>query len=160
MEHTTNINNNALVLAEQVPAIPVNEATEQSTERVFIQANTVASSLEEIREKHIIPVFIKDNEPVISHVEFIETMQQVTEEVFSKEIILKPTVRLSHPVMGRIPDAKHKPAKELLEHEKTIYYERMAFVIEIPSLFDEIGGNLLSLTVGGVKAYNLEERCG
>src|SRR6478609_4884317 len=103
MEHTTDINNNALVLAEQVPSIPVNEAAEQSTERVFIQANTIASSLEEIKEKHIIPVFIKDNEPVISHVEFIETMQQVAEEVFSQEIILKPTVRLSHPVMGRIP---------------------------------------------------------
>src|SRR4051812_37594695 len=103
------INNSNIVLAEQVSPIPVAQTTEVSTDRVFIQANTIGSTLEEVREGHIIPVFIKDNEPVISHVEFIETMQEVTEEVFSKEVILKPTVRLSHPVMGRIPEAKHKP---------------------------------------------------
>ena len=55
-----------------------------------------------------------------------------------------------------MPEAKLKPAIELLEHEKTLYYERMAFVIEIPSVYDEIDGNTLSLTVGGVKAYNLD----
>jgi hypothetical protein len=58
--------------------------------------------------------------------------------------------------MGRIPDAKHKPANQLHEHEKTLYYERMAFIIELPSFTAEIGGNQLSLTVGGVKAYNLD----
>jgi hypothetical protein len=156
MEHTTQINNSNTVVVEQLPAVQVTKAVETSTDRVFIQANTIASSLEEVRDKHIIPVFIKDNEPVISHVEFIETVREVTEEVFPQEVILKPAVRLSHPIMGRIPEAKYKSAKELLEHEKTIYYERMAFVIEIPSLFDEIGGNLISLTVGGVNAYNLD----
>jgi hypothetical protein len=33
----------------------------------------------------------------------------------------------------------------------------MAFVIEVPSIADEVGGNLLSLTIGGVKAYNLDD---
>jgi hypothetical protein len=32
----------------------------------------------------------------------------------------------------------------------------MAFLIEIPSYYDVIDGNTLSLTVGGVKAYNLD----
>ena len=49
-----------------------------------------------------------------------------------------------------------KPAKELLEHEKTLYYERMAFAIEIPSLLGNVAGNELRLTVGGVRAYNQE----
>lgn len=127
-----------------------------STDRPFMQANTVASSLQELRDKHIIPVFVKDNEPVISHTDFIEATQRAVEKVFSHQQILQPSVRLSHPVMGRIPDAKHKPAIELAEHEKTLYYERMAFVIEVPSYTAVIGGNTLSLTIGGVKAYNLD----
>ena len=32
----------------------------------------------------------------------------------------------------------------------------MAFVIEVPTIHDEIDGKQLSLTIGGVKAYNLD----
>ena len=127
-----------------------------STEKPFIQANTIESSLEEIKSSHVIPVFIKDNEPVISHSDFIEAAFEVVSSVFHSEAILSPSVRLSHPIKGRVPDAKLKPANQLLEHEKTIYYERMAFIIEIPTIHDEIGGNTLSLTVGGIKSYNLD----
>jgi len=127
-----------------------------STAKPFIEANTIDCTLEEISEKHIIPVFIKDNEPVISHADFIQKMLEVTNDIFNGETILKPSIRLSHPVKGRIPEARNKPAIELEEHEKTLYYERMAFVIEIPSVYDEIDGNRLSLTVGGVKALNLD----
>ncbi len=141
--------------AEEVAVAPF-VADDISTDKPFIQANTIASSLEDLSNHHIIPVFIKDNEPVISHTDFIQITADVVTEIYSSEQILKPNIRLSHPVKGRIPDAKHKSAKELLEHEKTIYYERMAFVIEIPSVYDEIDGNILSLTVGGVKAYNLD----
>ena len=103
--------------------------------------------MEEIRERHIIPVFIKDNETVISHSDFIEATFQAAREIFHSETILRPSIRLSHPIKGRIPEAKNKPANELQEHEKTLYYERMAFVIEIPSVYDEIDGNQLSLTL-------------
>lgn len=65
-------------------------------------------------------------------------------------------IRVSHPVKGRIPDAKDKPAIELMEWEKTLYYERMAFVIEIPSIQTVIDGNALSLTIGGVKSYSTD----
>src|SRR5262245_19392415 len=108
-----------------------------STSKPFIQANTVEASFDEIKTRHIIPVFIKDNEPVISHVEFIEGTAQIVSDIYSGEHILKPSIRLSHPIKGRIPEAKHKPASELLAHEKTLYYERCAFVIEIPSVYDE-----------------------
>lgn len=127
-----------------------------STDKPFIQANTIESSLEEIRSSHVIPVFIKDNEPVISHGDFIESALDIVSEIYSGETILKPSVRLSHPIKGRIPEAKDKPASALLEHEKTLYYERMAFIIEVPTIYDDVDGSLLSLTVGGVKAYNFD----
>lgn len=127
-----------------------------STDRPFIQANTEESNLQEIKDNHIIPVFIKDNEPLISHADFIETMMKVTSDVYTGQSILSPSVRVSHPVKGRIPEAKNKPANELEEWEKTIYYERMAFIIEVPSIHDTIGDSTLSLTIGGIKAYNLD----
>lgn len=120
----------------------------------FIEANTIASSLEEIKTEHIIPVFVKDNETLISHAEFIEGAQEIAYEYFRGETILHPEIRLSHPIKGRTPEAKDKAAKDLLPWEKTLYYERMAFVIEIPSIQADIDGNTLSLTLGGVKAYN------
>lgn len=127
-----------------------------SSDKPFIQANTIESSVEEIRHKHVIPVFIKDNEPVISHSDFIDSTMDMVAGIYKRETVLKPSVRLSHPIKGRIPDAKDKPASALQEHEKTLYYERMAFVIEIPSIQDTIAGNTLSLTIGGIKAYNLD----
>jgi hypothetical protein len=127
-----------------------------STDKPFIQANTIESSLSEIKGKHVIPVFIKDNEPVISHSDFIECTTEVVSQIYNGETILKPSIRLSHPIKGRIPEAKDKPANALLEHEKTLYFERMAFIIEVPTVYDEIEGSTLSLTIGGIKAYNLD----
>ena len=86
--------------------------------------------------------------------EFIEAAVSTVADVFYNEQILQPLVRVSHPVKGRVPEAKDKPANQLMEWEKTLYYERMMFVIEIPSIQDTIDGNQLSLTVGGVKSYN------
>lgn len=130
--------------------------TNVSTSKPFIEANTIELALDEIRNKHIIPVFVKDNEPLISHVDFIETLNEVVFQIYKSQSILSPSIRVSHPIKGRIPEARYKPAKELLEHEQTLYYERLAFVIEIPTIHETIDGNLLTLTVGGIKAYNLD----
>jgi hypothetical protein len=128
--------------------------TSSSTSKPFIEANTLEVSLQEIRKRHIIPVFVKDNEPLISHDEFIDATATIIADAFQGEQILEPVVRVSHPVKGRVPEAKDKPASQLFEWEKTLYYERMMFVIEVPSVQANIGGNMLSLTIGGVKAYN------
>jgi hypothetical protein len=122
----------------------------------FIHANTLEVSHEHLQRDCIIPVFSKDNESTISHVEFIETAFDVVEHVYSGNEINYPAVRVSHPVRGRIPSAMGKPAIELEESDKTVYYERMAFLIEIPNLKFKIGDNELALTVGGVRAYNHE----
>jgi len=144
-------NNNAL---ELVQPIQVEETV--STDKPFIEANTVETNVEEIKQSHIIPVFVKDNETLISHSEFIESTLSLTESIFSGEHILKPSVRVSHPIKGRTPEAKHKPVNQLYEWEKTLYYERMAFIIELPSVQAVVDGNLLNLTIGGVKAYNTD----
>ncbi len=122
----------------------------------FIKSNTLASSYEHLMQDCIIPVFAKDNESTISHIEFIQTVNEVVEHVFKGETINKPAVRVSHTIKGRIPEAMGKPAKDLEEREKTIYYERMAFLIEIPSIRNIISDNTLCLTIGGVRAYNQE----
>lgn len=118
-----------------LPAI-IHHPTIQRAEssQPFIISNTLETTLDEMRNEHIILVFTKDNETLISQVEFIENVQQIASEIFQGETILKPNIRLSHPIKGRVPEAKDKPASELHSWEKTLYYERMMFAIEIPSI--------------------------
>src|SRR5678816_4939895 len=121
---------------ENTPSTTESVITDTSTEKPFMQANTIDITLDEIRRDHIIPVYIKDNEPLISQIDFIDATSSIVADVFAGERILKPSIRLSHPVKGRIPDAKDKPANQLEDWEKTIYYERMAFIIEVPTISD------------------------
>jgi hypothetical protein len=122
----------------------------------FIESNTKEVSLHHLRKECVIPVFSKDNEVTISHNNFIDTMQDAIYKVFPNERIAPPEIRVSHLIKGRTPDAIHKKIEDLTDKDKTLYYERMAFVIEIPSITDNINGNDLCLTVGGVRAYNHE----
>lgn len=122
----------------------------------FIEANTIPVSFSHLKEDCITPVFSKDNECTIAHNQFVEAAYECTNEVFRGQNILSPALRVSHTVKGRIPSAIGKPANTLLEEEKTIYYERMMFAIEIPSISKNINGNELSLVIGGVRAYNQE----
>lgn len=119
----------------------------------FIEANTVPVSFFEMQRDHIIPVFAKDNEPLISHRDFVSMAEEIVSNLYKDEVIIPANIRVSHPVKGRIPDARNKRANELEEWEKTIYYERMMFKIEIPSIWEEIDGNILNLSIGGVKSY-------
>ncbi len=122
----------------------------------FIVANTIEVPLHHLKQDCIIPVFSKDNEKTIAHQEFIESVLIAISKVFPHHSISTPEIRVSHQIKGRTPDAIHLNAKDLLDHQKTIYYERMAFVINIPSIVDSINGNELTLSVGGVRSYNLE----
>ena len=122
----------------------------------FIEANTLQVDLSHLKNDCIIPVFSKDNEKTIAHQEFIEIVTNTVMKMFPHHSISNPEIRVSHQIKGRIPDAIYKSAKDLLDHEKTIYYERMAFIIQIPSIVDTINGNELALTLGGVRSYNLE----
>lgn len=120
----------------------------------FIEANTREVTLDDLKEKCIVPVFSKDNELTVSHQDFISAVYDAASEVFSGESVSLPALRVSHPIKGRTPEAVHKPVKDLLEEDKTIFYERMMFCCDIPSIYQDISGNHLNLTIGGVRAYN------
>lgn len=122
----------------------------------FIAANTVAVDLEHLKNDCIIPVFSKDNESTISHYQFISQTLNAIREYYPENTISMPIIRVSHTIKGRVASAIGKPVKELLNEEKTIYYERCAFVIELPEFTKNINGCQLNLTIGGVRAYNQE----
>lgn len=123
--------------------------------RAFIEANTEQVTLSHLKNDCIIPVF-RDNEKTISHFEFVDSVNFVVHQCFKNENILEPDIRIFHKINGRIPSALNKKVSELEDWEKTKYYERMMFVIEVPSISDTIHGNELSLTIGGVRALNHE----
>ena len=130
------------------------EQKQKQVRTPFIESNTTDVNLQHIKNDCIIPVFAKDNERTIAHYEFIDEAINVAERIFGKHQVMKPEIRVSHTIKGRTPDAVYKDAKQLLEHEKTLYYERMAFAIEIEGHARYIDGQLLQLTIGGVRAYN------
>ena len=122
----------------------------------FIEANTQEVTLQHLRADCITPVFSKDNELTINHAQFIETIQDAAKDFFRGETVDDAAIRVSHVVKGRIPEAVHKPANQLLESDKTIYYERAAFSIDVPSIWQDVNGNRLNLSIVGVRAYNLQ----
>jgi hypothetical protein len=151
MEELVEINNEDVITELSFPTRSDNR---------FIVANTHSVPYQLLKEKCTIPVFSKDNETTISHQEFIDVVGQAAHLAFAREQILEPAIRVSHSIKGRIPSAVGKPAHELEEYEKTLYYERMAFIYEVPSIEETVNGNRMSLTVGGVRAYNFENLYG
>jgi len=143
------IANNTQIISEEQVITAVSEGN-------FIEANTEQVSLIHLQKECIIPVFSKDNESTLSHYQFISKASEVVQKLFPEMQVNLPDIRVSHIVKGRIPSAIGKPAKELKDFEKTIYYERCAFVIDIPSAKQIVNGNELTLSVGGVRAYNQE----
>lgn len=141
---------------EMIVDAEVIEETSTLKKKHFIEANTIDVNLQHLRDDCIIPVFSKDNEVTLSHNTFIDTVREGVYRMFRNETILEPEIRVSHIIKGRTPEALHKPVKELTEQDKTMYYERMAFCIEVPSVCENINGNPLTLTIGGVRAYNQE----
>ena len=110
----------------------------------FIEANTEEATLNHLQNECITPVFSKDNELTINHAAFIEAIQEAASSFFSGERVEQADIRCSHIVKGRIPEAIRKP----------IYYERCAFSIDIPTIYETVGGNKLNLSIVGVRAYN------
>ena len=136
---------------EPIEEMPVNVIKRT---KHFIEANTVEVSLDHLKNDCITPVFARDNELTISHPLFIQTVEEATKDFFRGEQVESPIIRVSHQIKGRIPSAIHKPANQLLESDKTIYYERACFSIDVPTIYQDVNGNRLYLSVVGVRAYN------
>ena len=120
----------------------------------FIEANTSEVTLQHLRADCITPVFAKDNELTLNHAQLIETIQEAAHDFFRGETVDDAAIRVSHTIKGRIPEAVHKPANQLLESDKTIYYERMMFNIDVPTIWEDVNGNRQNLSICGVRAYN------
>lgn len=148
--------NRTLELSQQQDIIDVEPIlSRREVKRLpFIEANTKEVTIEHLKDDCIVPVFSKDNEITISHPNFIESVWEAANRVFPSESIELPEIRVSHIIKGRTPEAIHKPVKELTNEDKTIYYERMMFCFEIPTIYEDIAGNRLNLTIGGVRSYN------
>ncbi len=132
------------------------ESSINTNKKPFVEANTEEVSLSFLKNKCIIPNFSKDGEAILSHQEFIDATWNAIKSIFPNEVIEEPEIRVSHQIKGRTPDAMNIPVKDMQEHQMTIFYERMAFIIRIPSITETINGNTLALTVGGVRALNTE----
>lgn len=147
---------NPVQVEEAVEVIEPIGSRRVSNRLPFIEANTKEVTIEHLRNDCVVPVFSKDNEITISHPNFIEAVWEAANRVFPNEQVETPSIRVSHVIKGRTPEAIYKPVKDLLEEDKTIYYERMMFCFEIPTMHEDIAGNRLNLTIGGVRAYNHE----
>ena len=142
-EQTTNIGEN-IIDAEIIT---------EDTRSPFIEANSTSITLESLQNDCVIPNFAKDNEAVISHSQFIGATYQALRDFYRSEQIDEPQIRVSHIIRGRIPEAINKKSSELLPHEMTQYYERMAFCINVPTIYQDVNGNRLQLSIVGVKSY-------
>lgn len=117
----------------------------------FIESNTSAITMEELTNHNIIPTF-SDNTLTISHQNFIGATAKVAEQVFGELTPIE--CRVSHPIIGRIPSAQHKKASELLDSEKTVFYQRLAWCCHVKTFSRSINGQTVHLCIGGVRAYN------
>ena len=131
----------------------MNEQIFEPTSVNFLEANTNAITLEELTEQCVVPTWA-NQELTISHQDFISTVHDAACNVFAGETINTPEIRVSHIVRGRIPSALGKRSSELLESEKTQFYQRLAFAFTIPSLHECINGQRLELCIGGVRNYS------
>lgn len=117
----------------------------------FIESNTEQMTLSEIAEKCIVPTF-SDNSLTISHQDFCGSVYKAAEKVFGALTPIE--CRVSHPINGRIPTALNKKTQDLADNEKTIYYQRLAWIAKVANLTRNINGQEIHLTIGGVRAYS------
>ena len=148
-----------VILADDVEEAVVitDEEIDPNNHPNFIESNTSAITLEELSEKCIVPTFA-DNTLTIANQSFIESVLEAGKSVFGE---LTPVeIRVSHQVNGRVPSALHKKTSELTDEEKTVYYQRMAFVCHVAALSRSINGQTVHLCIGGVRAYNEDKLYG
>ena len=119
----------------------------------FLEANTEAITIEELASKCVVPTWA-NMESTIAHQDFINCVHEAAKDFYHGEFVTTPDVRVSHIVRSRVPSAAGKKASELLECEKTQFYQRLAFAFTIPTIWETVRGEKLELCVGGVRNYS------
>lgn len=144
--------------AQDAEYVPFEEMREETTTSVkssvnFLEANTSEISIEELTTQCVVPTWA-NQELTISHQDFVRTVHEAAQTMFQGEIVNEPAIRVSHIVRGRVPSALGKRASELLECEKTQFYQRLAFAFTIPTIHETVNGQKLELCIGGVRNYS------
>ena len=119
----------------------------------FLEANTEAITIEELANKCVVPTWA-NQELTIAHQDFINCVHEAAKDFYHSEVVNAPDIRVSHIVRGRVPSSLGKKASELLECEKTQFYQRLAFAFTIPTIYETVRGEKLELCVGGVRNYS------
>ena len=119
----------------------------------FLEANTDSITLEELANKCVVPTWA-NQELTVAHQDFVSCVHEAASSFYAGEKVNFPEIRVSHIVRGRIPSALGKKASELLECEKTQFYQRLAFAFTVPTIFETIRGQRLELCIGGVRNYS------
>jgi len=125
----------------------------RSTSVHFLESNTNSITLDDLSNTCIVPTYA-DQTLTLSHQDFINTVWDAAKAFYNAETINVPEVRVSHEIQGRIPSALHKAKNELLETDKTRFFQRLAFAFTIPTIWETINGQRMELCVGGVRNYN------
>ena len=99
----------------------------------FLEANTEAITIEELATKCVVPTWA-NQELTIAHQDFINCVHEAAQDFYHGEVVNAPDIRCSHIVRGRVPSSLGKKASELLECEKTQFYQRLAFAFTIPTI--------------------------
>ncbi len=132
---------------------PIAEVSTTPNNVSFLDANTNAITLQELSNSCVVPTW-GNQELTISHQDFISCIHDAAKDYYYGESVNEPSIRVSHIVRGRTPNALGKKASELLETEKTQFYQRMAFAFTIPTIYETLNGQRLELCVGGVRNYS------
>ena len=119
----------------------------------FLDANTNPVTLEELTTQCVVPTWA-NQELTIAHQDFISCVHDAACSFYAGERVNEPDIRVSHIVRGRTPQSLGKKASELLECEKTQFYQRLAFAFTIPTIIETVRGQRLELCIGGVRNYS------
>lgn len=150
---TTKENRSRFDFADAEVVEPIAEVNTKQSSVSFLDANTNAVTLEELSASCVVPTW-GNQELTISHQDFISCVHEAASDFYTGETWNTPEIRVSHIVRGRTPDALGKKASELLESEKTQFYQRLAFAFTIPTIYETLNGQKLELCVGGVRNYS------
>ena len=150
---TTKENRSRFDFADAEVVEPIAEVNTKQSSVSFLDANTNAVTLEELSASCVVPTW-GNQELTISHQDFISCVHEAASDFYKGETLNSPEIRVSHIVRGRTPDALGKKASELLESEKTQFYQRLAFAFTIPTIYETLNGQKLELCVGGVRNYS------
>lgn len=141
MNSTPDIPGRENVIALNVPVIPDGSVPD------FLRAGTVRRTLSDTLN-HDLPSSEERRRTIpLSHLQILQAAVEATQERYPDDGIAVTDFRCSHPVSN----IDGNPLLHSLS--KSFFYARSSFTIEIPSVSFELGGQSLSLTLGGLVAY-------